>query len=66
MEKFLINKSLILKYLSSIQDKYDDYNSKLNSSIPQDSCIIIIYFYFFGDVICLYSSFCNEHFGKNF
>ena len=61
MEKFLIKKSLILKDSSSTQDKQDDYNSRPNSSILQDSCIIIINF-FFGDVIF---KFCNEHFGKN-
>ena len=41
VEKFMINKSLIPKDLSSTQDKHYDYNSRSNSSIPQDSCIII-------------------------
>ena len=42
MKKFLIKKSFIPKYSSSTQEKHDDYNSRPNSSIPQDSCIIII------------------------
>ena len=60
MEKFFIRNS-ILKNTSSTQDKNDDYNSRPNSSIPQDSCIIIIilfYFLFFCDV-------CNDHPKKN-
>ena len=55
MEKFLIKKSLILKNSSSTQDKQDDYNSRPNSFIPQDSCIIIINFFYF--LVMLYSSF---------
>ena len=58
MEKFLIKKSLIPKDSSSTQNKHDDYNSKPNSSIPQDSCIItIIYFILFYFFVMLYSSF---------
>ena len=55
MQKLLIKKLLISKDSFSIQDKYDDYNSGPNSSILQDSCIIIIIFY---DVIF---KFYNEH-----
>jgi hypothetical protein len=55
-------KSLIPKYSSSTQDKHDDYNSISNSSIPQDSCIIIIIKKKNCDVIF---KFCNEHPEKN-
>ncbi len=69
MEKFSIKKSLTPKDSFSTQNKYDDYNSIPNSSIPQDSCIIIIIiiiiilFLVFCDIIF---KFCNEHLGKNF
>jgi hypothetical protein len=52
MEKLLIKKLLIPKYLFSTQDKHDDYNSGPNYFIPQDSCIIIINFF-----LMLYLSF---------
>ena len=61
MEKILINKSIILKDSSSTQDKYDDYNSRPNSSILQDPCIIIIIIFLFCDVIF---KFCNKHLRK--
>ena len=55
----MIKKSSILKDSSSIQDKQDDYNSRPNSSIPQDSCIIIINFFFCNVIF----KFFNEHSG---
>ena len=58
MKKFLIKKSFIPKYSSSTQEKHDDYNSRPNSSIPQDSCIIIIIIIFFCNVIF---KFCIKH-----
>ena len=59
MEKFLIKKLLILNNSSFTQNKQNDYNSIPNSSIPQDSCIIII-------IICdVIFKFCNEHPEKN-
>jgi hypothetical protein len=51
MVKFLIKKSLIPKDLSSIQNKHDNYNSKPNSFIPQDSCIITFFFLFFSSFV---------------
>jgi hypothetical protein len=57
VDKFLIKKSLIPRYSSSIQDKHDDYNSRPNFFILQDSCIIIIII-IFSNVIF---KFCNEH-----
>jgi hypothetical protein len=57
----MIKNSLIPKDSSFTQDKQNDYNSRLSSSIPQELCIIIIIFFF----VMLYSSFVMNTLEKN-
>ena len=53
VEKFMINKSLISKNSFYIQNKYDDYNSKPNSSILQNLYIISIIIFVITFKFCI-------------